>query len=279
MRNFGTRTGRLAALLATALLVAPVAHAADMFVFGDIGISSATGSSSVFNSLAPTPNGSGDGDDSSQVLGGGVGLMVPMHALLPWRLNVPRVEIPVWPGRAIGFGGQEDWRFPGWETRIELGWLGSRDLEITTPGSVASNPYRSDVESMSVMARFRLDVPVNAPLTAMFGRMPVLEPLTVYAGGGAGLGFHDVETTDVNVRGDDSGMEFAYEIDAGLGYALTESVHWSVGWRYVDLGTASMDLIDTTGQPRGNFDLDLDAHEFTTSLRFTFWRVPFLEGD
>ena len=81
------------------------------------------------------------------------------------------------------------------------------------------------------------------------------------------------------ISGDDSGMEFAYEIDAGLGYAMTEAVHWSVGWRFVDMGTASMDLVDTANQPRGDMDLDLSAHEFTTSLRFTFWRVPFLEGE
>ena len=280
MPCFGPRTARALSAAATVLLVAPLAHAAELFVAGDLGISSATGESSSFNSIAPGNQfSSGDNSDSSQVWGGGFGMAVPMSALLPWRLNIPRVEIPYWPGRRIGFGGQEDWRFPGWVTQTEVAWLGGRDYEITTPGVIPTRPYRTDVNASSVMAKFRLDVPIHAPLTALLGRIPVLEPLSLYGGGGIGVAFHDVKTTDANVsgKGEDSG--FAYQIDAGVGYALTDSVQWSVGWRFIDIGTAEMRLFDLADQQRGNFEIDLSAHEFTTSLRFAFWRLPFLEGD
>ena len=87
MRSFGPRTRRALSIAAALLLAAPLAHAAELFVTGDLGISSGTGDSSASNSLAPgDPFSSGDGSDSSQVWGAGMGMAVPMSG----GVNAPK---------------------------------------------------------------------------------------------------------------------------------------------------------------------------------------------
>jgi opacity protein-like surface antigen len=259
------------------LLSATPAGAADVYLAGTLGISSAAGDARGFNSLAGVSS-SGTGNDSSPVYGTALGMLFPLNAALPWRMRIPGFAIPYWPGRALRYEGSEDASFPSWQTRFELEWLGGRDFEISSPGANASLPYRSDVSGSSLMAVLRLDVPVQAPITAMFGRIPIFEPLSIFGGGGVGIGFTKVKASDTVVSGSQDSMGLAYQVTAGMGYALTESVHWSVGWRYVDLGDVSMTLTDGLTD-RGSFSIDLGAHEFTTALRFSFWRIPFLGGE
>ena len=271
-------TGQNAALACVlVLLAAAPAGAADVYLAGTLGISSATGDASGFNSLAGVSS-SGSGDDSSPVYGSALGILFPLNAALPWRLRLPGFEIPYWPGRALRYEGSEDASFPSWQTRFELEWLGGRSFDISSPGANGSLPYRSDVSGSSLMAVLRLDVPIQAPITAMFGRIPVFEPLSIFGGGGVGVGFTDVKASDTVVYGSQDATSLAYQVTAGLGYAFTDSVHWSVGWRYVDMGDVSMSLTDGLVD-RGSFSIDLGAHEFTTALRFSFWRIPFLGGE
>ena len=72
--------------------------------------------------------------------------------------------------------------------------VNGNNVELTASGAAyitanGSLPYRSDVSGSSLMAVLRLDVPIQAPITAMFGRIPVLEPLSIFGGGGVGVGF------------------------------------------------------------------------------------------
>lgn len=260
-----------------ALLAAAPAGAAEVYLGGTLGISSGTGDANGFNGLAGVSS-SGSGSDSSPVYGSALGILFPLNAALPWRLRLAGFEIPYWPGRALRYEGSEDASFPSWQTRFEIEWLGGRDFEISSPGANGSLPYRSDVSGSSLMAVLRLDVPIQAPITAMFGRIPVFEPLSIFGGGGIGVGFTDVKASDTVVYGSQDSTSLAYQVTAGLGYAFTESVHWSVGWRYVDMGDVSMSLTDGLTD-RGSFSIDLGAHEFTTALRFSFWRIPFLGGE
>jgi len=271
-------TGRNTALASVlVLLAATPAGAADVYLAGSLGISSASGDASGTNSLAGVSS-SGTGDDSSPVYGTSLGILFPLNAALPWRLRIPGFAVPYWPGRELRYEGSEDASFPSWQTRFELEWLGGRNYEISSPGANGSLPYRSDVSGSSLMAVLRLDVPIQAPITAMFGRIPVLEPLSIFGGGGVGVGFTELKTSDTVVYGSQDATGLAYQFTAGLGYAFTESVHWSVGWRYVDIGDVSMSLTDGLTD-RGSFSIDLGANEFTTALRFSFWRIPFLGGE
>ena len=173
-----------------------------------------------------------------------------MNAALPWRMRLPGFGVPYWPGRELRFEGSDDVRFPDWTVRTEVEYLRGRDAELTTPSFTPLDAYRSDAESWTLMGKLRLDIPVRAPVRALFGyRAPFLEPVTLYGGAGA-----------------------------GIGYQLNDRVQLSLGWRYVDFGEAKTHLYDSAGVNRGRYSIDLDANEFTASLSVWFWRLPPLLG-
>lgn len=269
----------LGALAATADIAAPAApaRAAELYLAGDIGISNVDAEGDGFNSVVGIAN-SGESSDASPVYGVALGMAFPLDSAIPVRLRFPEFSIPYWPGRALRFHGGEDVRLPDWDVRFEVEHLRGRDVELATPSFAPLEPYRSDVGSWSLMGKLRLDVPVRTPLNAAIGRVPFLDPLTIYLGGGAGIGVTELDASTGIAFGSEETLEFAWQAVAGLGYRLNERVTWSVGWRFYDLGEVETRLVDVTGTDRGRYGVDLGAHEFTTSLSFTFWRVPFL-GD
>ena len=253
-------------------LHATLASAADLFVAGRAGFSNATGEGEGTNALVG-PSLTGDDDDASPVYGGSLGVAVPLSDVVPWSMRIPAFDIPYWPGRSIHVSGSEDFRFPGWRTLIEAEAMTGREFRFSTPGSSALTPYNSEVTSTSFIGNVRLDVPIQAPMTALFGRLPMLEPLTLYGGGGVGVGWNEIEVSDTVNSGSDDAFDLAYQFTAGIGYALSDQTHLSVGWRFYDLGKVETDL--DQGPNQGAFSADVSAHEFTTSLRFHFYHIPF----
>lgn len=269
--------GAAVGLAATCWVAAP-APAAELYLAGDIGISSISGDGNGFNELAGLSN-AGEGSDASPVYGAALGVAFPLGAAVPWGARIPGFSIPYWPGHSLDFAGSEDFRLPDWEVRFEVEHLRGRDVQLTTDSFTPFDPYRADVTSWSLMGKLRLDVPVRRPVHAFIGRVPFLEPLTLYLGGGAGFSETELDVNHTgSFFGSDQTGQFAWQALAGFGYRLNEQVKWSFGWRYQDLGSVSTRLVDTAQIDRGRYGIDLHAHEFTTSLGFTFWRVPFL-GD
>lgn len=262
----------LAAILCALVAIAGAAGAADLYVSGAAGFSNGTADGNGSNELVNSPL-TGEDDDSTPVYGGSLGVAVPLSDVFPWSLRIPSFDVPYWPGRAIHFSGSEDFRFPGWRTLIEAEAMTGREFRFSTPGVSALTPHNSDVDSTSFMGNVRLDVPIQAPMTALFGRLPMLEPLTIFTGGGAGIGWNEIETTDTVNSGSDESFDFAYQVMAGLGYALSDQTHLSLGWRFYDLGKVNARL--DQGPNAGDYSADITAHEFTTSLRFHFYHVPF----
>jgi opacity protein-like surface antigen len=291
----------LAAALLCLVLALP-SGAADLYISGDIGISSGTGDANGSNDFLRVPDPDPDDNidpealantigfsssDSSPVFGTALGVAFPLRGVIPWRMRVPEFGVPIWPGKRLSFGS-EDFRAPEWETRIEVQWLGGRDYEIKGVGGTTvdgfdftdpTRPYYGEIKASTVMANLRLDVPIQAPITALFGRLPILEPMTVFGGAGVGAVFQSAEIENAFVSGLRSANGLAWQFTAGIGYALTDNVRWSVGYRFQDLGKLDLTLLDVTGTDRGEVNLDMGANEFTTSLKFNFWHLPVLGGE
>jgi hypothetical protein len=257
-----------AALLAGPLLwlAAGVAHAAELYVSGDVGFSMGTGEGSGNNSLIGD-SGSGDDGDASPMYGGAFGIAVPLSQA------IPTFDVPYWPGRSLRINGPESFRLPGWRTLIEAEAITGRDYEFSTPGHAALTPYIADVKSTTFLGNVRLDVPIQAPLNLLFGRLPMLEPVTLYVGGGAGVGWNDISVSDTVNSGSDDVFEFAWQGSAGFGYAMSDTMHASFGYRYLDLGSAEIKF--DAGPNEGKYDADVTAHEVTASLRWHFYHIPF----
>jgi hypothetical protein len=268
------RFGLAVLALLGATLAPPAVHAADLYLSGSLGMSMATGDVKSSNTL--NIDSSGSDDDSSPVYGGALGVSFPLSELLPWRMRIPSFDVPYFPGHSVHFSGSEDFRFPGWRTQFEIEAQTGRDYQLITDGPSPLTKNIADVKSSSFMTNFRLDLPIQAPLHIFFGRLPFLEPVTLYGGAGVGASLNEIEATDTALGKDkDSGFTFAYQFKAGIGYALTDSIHLSLGYRYYDLGQLE------TGFGAGNtakVSADVVAHELTSSLTLHFYHLPFL-GD
>jgi len=266
MRNFPVAPLLSVAVAALCWAAGP-ARAADLYLAGDLGISWFGGEGAGTNNIVGVTN-RGSGDDVTPVWGVALGTVFPLNAALPFRWRMP------------GFAGGEETQLPDWEVRTEVEHLRGRDAELATPSFNALDTYRVDAESWTVMGKLRLDVPLRTPVRAVLGRVPFLEPVSLYVGGGAGLGVSRMRVnTGVLFGKDTDRQEFAWQALAGVGYDLTERVKFSVGWRSLDLGQAKTRLLDSTNTDRGRYKIDLEAHEFTASLSVRFWRLPPLLGD
>ena len=263
----------IAAIMTTIGLSAGVANAAELYFAGTAGFSNGSGEGSGTNDLL-SQSFSGDDDDASPIFGGSLGIAVPLSDVIPWALRIPSFDIPIWPGRSLHVTGTESFHFPGWRTLIEAEAISGREFEFLTPGASPLARYVAEVDSTSFLANVRLDIPIETPLNLLFGRLPMLEPVTLYAGGGVGVGWNEFEATESGNSGKDDSFDLAYQFGAGLGYAMSDQLHLTLGWRFLDLGEIKVDLDDEDLQ-QGSYSADVSAHEFTTSIRFHFYSVPF----
>jgi len=263
----------LAVTLATIGLATGV-QAADLYFGGAAGFSNATADATGSDILSGGSF-SGEDDDASPIYGGTLGIAVPLSDVIPWALRIPSFDIPIWPGKSLHVAGTESFRFPGWRTLIEAEAITGRKFDFSTPGLSPTTPYQGELNSTSFLGNVRLDVPIQAPLTALFGRLPMLEPVTVYFGGGVGMGWNDLAAADTGGlnAGDDETFDLAYQYGAGVGYAMSDQLHLTLGWRYYNAGELEVDL--NTAPTPGKYEIELGSHEFTTQLRFHFYHVPF----
>ena len=134
--------------------------------------------------------------------------------------------------------------------------------------------YHSEVSSFSIMLNNWLDLPVYPIVNKLFGRVPAIVPLKLFFGGGIGYARSELSATDNLVRGNDISNNSAYQFGGGIGYDLTDRFTITAGYRYLDSGSAEIDLIDSAGRRSGDFQVDLDFHEVLAALRVDFYSLP-----
>jgi opacity protein-like surface antigen len=269
---------RLATLAALAIAAISPARATELYVAGDLGISWFEGRGVGVNDIVGSRD-TGTSTDSTPIYGGSLGVQAALNEALPWKMRLPGFGIPYWPGHELRVHEGDEFQLPDWAVRFEVEHLRGRDAELTTPSFNPLDAYRSDVESWTLMGNLRIDVPITAPVRATYGRVPFLEPLTIYLGGGAGLGNTDLAVSTGLLEGSNEKQRFAWQALAGIGYDLSDRVKLSLGWRYVDLDSVKAQLFDQAGIRRGTYEIDPEANEFTASLSVRFWRLPPLLGD
>jgi len=240
-----------AGLLAAVTTGPAPASAADLYLSGDLVMSGASADASGSTSFFDV---SGNDADSSPAYGGALGFGLGLEEILP----------DFWGIESTGLGLR-------WELEGVLG----RDYELRSDGG---DGFFSEAKSWSVMTNLFMDVPVHPPIARLFGRVPILQPLSLYGGAGIGITNLDVETTDNISLGSDTVSHFSWQAGAGLSYEFTEWATLTTGWRYVDLGEVETDLSFVSGGiPLGNHVLDFAAHEFVSTLRIDFYTRPLKE--
>lgn len=261
------RRSLCASIATCGLLWASASGAGSLYFTGDVGFAGLMATAGGTTETVVTFDNEGEDSDASPLFGFSFGYGFPLSEALPGAYDMPG-----W----LGWMGEEV-RFPEWTVRGELEGRYRMDSELETDGFSSATPFRSELESWTAMHNVWVDFPVSPPFEAIFGRIPLLEPMSFYTGGGLGLSINQARTTDTIVKGDGTDLNFAYQVGGGISYALTEWSTIGLGYRYSDLGEVVVDL-DNAGTGAGDFSLDATSHEFTLSLRFDFYSIPLREG-
>jgi hypothetical protein len=214
----------------------------------------------------PTVFFSGSDSDSTALIGLAVGLEMPMNEIVPreWLADA---------------------RLPNWPVRFELEAVGLREYDLKTNGS-GPGDYFSEIKATTTLVNTWVDVPLLTtwrPVQYLFGlgRQPRLrrwlEPGSLYLGAGIGFTALEINGTDNIFRGKDDLIDFAWNVGAGVNYALSDRVTISAGYRYVGLGanvgSQEVDLVMVPGGPRtsDSLEYDLQVHELRVAIRITLF--------
>jgi hypothetical protein len=239
----------ICAFVAGLLLGAP-AFAADVFLSGNFSVFSgttgeATGETEFFDI-------EGEDSDSSPAIGGTLGLAFPIDEALP----------------AI-----QQYEMPSWLVRGEIEYMTGRDYEFRTDGA-NSDDFFNEVDAWTVMPTVALEIPIREPIRWAFGRVPVLELMSITGNVGVGISQVTLDVTDNVSQGNSDELEFAWQAGLGLSYELTDITTLTFGWRYLSLGTAEADLEFGPQAPAGDYELELSSHEFNVGLRINLYSAP-----
>jgi hypothetical protein len=239
----------ICAFVAGWLLAAP-AFAADIFFSGNFSIyTNATGEAGGETEFFGI---SGEDADTSPAIGGTLGLAFPIDEALP---------------------SIKEYEMPSWLVRTEIEYMGGRSYDFRTDGN---NPdtFFNDVDAWTVMPTVALEIPIREPVRWAFGRVPVLELMSLTGTVGVGVSQVALDVTDNVSSGNSDDLEFSWQGGVGFSYQLTDITTFTVGWRYVSLGSAEADLKFGPQAPAGDYELDLSSHEVNLGLRLNLYSAP-----
>lgn len=188
------------------------------------------------------------------------GLYLGAQAGMNWlddaSFNVPGLSNTVsfqgdWTGTIEG-----GYRFEnGFRLGAEVGF-GSHNVDGITGGPAGRTGGSGDIASLSVMAVAYYD----------FNPGGKFRP---YIGAGVGTLGHDLQSVGpalgINQLFDSSDDKFAYQLSAGVGYAVTDNVELSVGYRYM-----AADDFQVTSAVRAPFSYDATSHSVLVGVRYVF---------
>jgi len=142
---------------------------------------------------------------------------------------------------------------PGWRGEIEVSYWKVDPSSWTNAGFVGAG-LSGHVSSVNILANVWYDIELNT----------IVEP---YLGGGIGIGFVDGNLTTTNgvglqFNGNDTG--FAYQVGAGLKFALSPMMDLDIGYRYRGVTDVQFAAGPGLGSPWGSDKIN--AHTVQGSL-------------
>ena len=152
--------------------------------------------------------------------------------------------------------GHVGYRFPI-NVRAE-GSLSYREGDVGTltfPG-VGAGAADTDLSVLAVFANVYYDFELDFPVRP-------------YIGGGVGFATVDIgEISDPNFQLEGDDTVFAFNLQAGASYAVTENVELFTGYRYIQSEDPSFDA--TTFGVAGSLDVEYSTHEVLVGARVFF---------
>lgn len=177
----------------------------------------------------------------------------------------------------------------GWYLRGDAGYVAPRSGAVTSAaaplnpspdygsgwsigggfGYDFSGPFRVDgtIDYFSLGSTATLAGDVGASATVgmanLYWDVGTFAGFTPYVGGGIGFGIVSLDAPAGYAQG--NSWNFAYSVSAGVSYAFTSALSIDLGYRYVNLGSASAPM------PAGSIPLEvegLSAHQVRLGVRY-----------
>jgi hypothetical protein len=240
--------GPICMLAAGWLLVQP-ARAADIYFSGSIGNSVGQGEASTTTDFYTA---GGEDSDVSPNYGGTIGLAFAIDEAFP---TIKQYETP-------------DWLV----IRTEFDFMYGRDYQIVTDAPGAGDHFLNEFNAWTLMPNFSVEAPVREPISWLFGRIPILEPMSIYGNIGLGIAMYDFTASDNNSSSEDDGLNFAWQGGAGFSYTLTDTTTFVLGYRYVSMGDVEADVEGIVNG--GDYEFEMESHEVVAGLRINFYTAP-----
>ena len=159
-------------------------------------------------------------------------------------------------------------------SELDTGAIASVAFGHTFGGFRADGELSYIKNDISGLKAFGVTIPANGDVTAAalmanvyydFNADSKWKPFVGAGAGYANLSINDLTSGGVAVADDSDGV-FAYQFKAGIGYAFTDSLDGTLGYRF--FGTADADMVDASGAP---FTTDgLQTHIIEAGVRYRF---------
>ena len=147
---------------------------------------------------------------------------------------------------------------------LQVGFRSSNIEKVAVRGEDGS-AGSSKISLFSVMANGYYDFDLEELLS-------IDTPLTPWVGAGIGWGMPRIDVENGpganQLTVDDTDSVFVYNVMAGVTYRISKTAEWTTGYRYI--ATEDFDVRGTSAATDRRFDLEYDAHEGYTGIRFMF---------
>lgn len=176
---------------------------------------------------------------------------------------------PIWPS---GFANAETTYKTGWVVDGALGWAIS-DFRVEINGSYSDNghdkfhfgviesPAPGGIQIVGGMANAYWDVPLH-------------DRFKPYLGGGIGMAYMTFENNTSRLGSgyyvDDNDTELAGNVMAGLGYAITDHVVLSFGYRFYMARDGTFRTKPLPQFPLSQLKVSIQRHDLTLGVRYGF---------
>jgi opacity protein-like surface antigen len=167
-------------------------------------------------------------------------------------------------GNSYTVGGGVGYRFdPHWRTDVTLGYRGDYGFSRTNNFGSA----RGDLDALVGLVNGYYDIGTYAGFTP-------------YVGGGVGFSSNHFDRTGIGLGplganlNRNTNTDFAWQVSAGVSYAVTPNWALDFGYRYLDMGearTGDVLTVNGLGSAAGATQRgDLQAHEIQVGVRYSF---------
>lgn len=156
-------------------------------------------------------------------------------------------------GLSGGAGLWGGYDFGGWALELGGSYRARHDanFSFTDITSGLNNGAKANVQTADLILSAIYDIPVKWSVTP-------------YIGAGAGMSYNRLDSElltggGITDAGTSSSWEFAWQLQGGLKYPMSETSHLRLDYRYVDLGTIETSALPTATNDR--LSADLASHD------------------